>query len=108
VRAVTYDPEPSYPLVRGEIGRGYPRLPRGVLAIDGPAALRWDALAASLADARELRRVRMLDRTVEPAIPGDPALQGFASDLAEFLAPCVAAFSPSCVVVGGSVARAWT
>ena len=35
------------------------------------------------------------------------AFSGFASDLAEFLAPYIAAFSPSCVVVGGSVARAW-
>ena len=69
---MTYDPEPSYPLVRGEIGRGYPTLPRGVLAIDGPAALRWDALAASLAGARNVQRVRMLEHTDQPAIPGDP------------------------------------
>jgi predicted NBD/HSP70 family sugar kinase len=30
-----------------------------------------------------------------------------ASDLADFLRPCLAVFAPSCLVVGGSVAHAW-
>jgi glucokinase len=35
------------------------------------------------------------------------AFAGFASDLAEFLEPSLAGFRPTCVVVGGSIARAW-
>jgi glucokinase len=35
------------------------------------------------------------------------ALAGFGADLAEFLAPWLASFTPTCVVVGGQVARAW-
>jgi glucokinase len=42
---------------------------------------------------------------------GEPlAQQAFAelaSDLAEFLRPWLAAFDPSCLVVGGSIARSW-
>ena len=35
------------------------------------------------------------------------AIDRYASDLAELLAEWVAAFSPTCVVFGGSIARAW-
>jgi glucokinase len=35
------------------------------------------------------------------------AFAGLASDLAEFLRPWLAAFDPSCLVVGGSIARSW-
>jgi glucokinase len=35
------------------------------------------------------------------------ALHAFAAELAEFLEPCVRAFAPTCIVVGGSVSRAW-
>jgi glucokinase len=35
------------------------------------------------------------------------AFSGFAADLAEFLAPTIEAFAPGCVVVGGSMSRAW-
>jgi mannose-6-phosphate isomerase class I len=73
-----YDPEPSYALTGGEIERGYAALARrcadvtGVVAIDGPAALAWDALAAGLGDVGRIQRVRTLDPVVEQAIAGDP------------------------------------
>jgi glucokinase len=35
------------------------------------------------------------------------AFSGYSADLAEFLEPCVRAFAPTCVVVGGSISRAW-
>lgn len=35
------------------------------------------------------------------------AFAGFAGDLAEFLEPPVREFAPTCLVVGGSIARAW-
>jgi glucokinase len=34
-------------------------------------------------------------------------LEQFAAALGEFLAPVLSAFAPSCLVVGGSIARAW-
>ncbi len=43
-----YDPAPSYLASGGAVERGLPPLPRGVLAIDGPAALPWERLLASL------------------------------------------------------------
>jgi mannose-6-phosphate isomerase class I len=43
-----YDPEPRYPAVGGEVEHGWPASPAGVLAVDGPAALPWDAVAAAL------------------------------------------------------------
>ena len=33
--------------------------------------------------------------------------RGLAADLAEFLVPQLEAFAPTCLVVGGSIARAW-
>jgi mannose-6-phosphate isomerase class I len=75
---VTYDPEPSYPLLGGGIERGYAqladrcRLLGGVLAIDGPPALDWDALAAGLDDAGRIQRVRAVEPVVEQALAGDP------------------------------------
>jgi mannose-6-phosphate isomerase class I len=51
---LTYDPEPAYPLARGEIANGYAALAaractvRGLLSIDGPFALPWTVLARSL------------------------------------------------------------
>jgi mannose-6-phosphate isomerase class I len=75
---VRYDPEPSYPLLGGVVERGYEPLAArcraisGVLAIDGPAALAWDALAAGLEPAGRIVRVRAVDVPVEEAIPGDP------------------------------------
>ena len=59
-------------------------------ARDGAADVRELAAAARGAD----RRAR-------------EAFAGFAADLVEFLEPCLRAFDPTCVVVGGSIARAW-
>ena len=53
----SYDPLPSYEPVAGEVVAGWPALAVGlppgplVLAVDGPAALDWAALAAGLAEA---------------------------------------------------------
>jgi mannose-6-phosphate isomerase class I len=75
---VRYDPEPSYPLLGGAIERGCAQLAArcravaGVLAIDGPAALAWDELAAGLRSGGRIRRVRTIDPIVERAIEGDP------------------------------------
>ncbi len=76
-----YDPAPSYPTVDGTVETGLPRLPRGVLAIDGPAALPWEGLVAGLQgqdrptiDIREhlvpWREVEA--RTSRAELPGDP------------------------------------
>src|SRR4051812_37381886 len=56
-----YDPSPTYPAVGGTVETGLPPLPRGVLAIDGPAALPWDRLVAAL-PARNLVDVRGFHR----------------------------------------------
>jgi glucokinase len=52
------------------------------------------------------------ERIAELADEGDvraiAAFASFGSDLAEFLAPFLRAFRPDCVVVGGSVALAWS
>jgi hypothetical protein len=66
---VTYDPEPHYPVVGGHVDAGYealaavvPRRPI-VLAVDGPAALPWEAFTAALGDA--LRAAGVRSRTVD-------------------------------------------
>jgi mannose-6-phosphate isomerase class I len=105
---VSYDPNPRYPVVGGivengfeplaaEIARGKP----GVVAIDGPAALPWDALAASLVEVLAAHDVDVqLDdarhsfapwdeverRTSATVLPGDPVFARiFAGDLADLL-----------------------
>lgn len=65
----TYDPLPTYPPAAGEVVGGWTAavssLPAGpfVLAVDGPAALDWAALAEGLAAAGRSagREVRLLD-----------------------------------------------
>jgi mannose-6-phosphate isomerase class I len=54
---VSYDPNPRYPLARGEVGRGFETLADTIvrtgartLAIDGPAALPWNDFVARLRD----------------------------------------------------------
>ncbi|MGW3865125.1 class I mannose-6-phosphate isomerase, partial [Streptomyces sp. NPDC005047] len=53
----SYDPLPSYEPVAGEVVAGWPALAVGlppgplVLAVDGPAALDWAALADGIAEA---------------------------------------------------------
>jgi glucokinase len=52
-----------------------------------------------------------VERLAARASAGDARAQGvfedLAADLAEFLVAPIAAFDPSCVVVGGSISRAW-
>ena len=57
---MSYDVEPHYPVVRGEVRVGYGELAAElarrqpcVVAVDGPAALPWELFTASLADAVE-------------------------------------------------------
>src|SRR5512132_639472 len=104
---MTYDPEPRYPLVGGEVQTGWEplaaevarRRPR-VLAIDGPAALPWERVEASLGGALQARTLdvrrsmaswgEIQRRTVSAELPGDPvfarAFEGSLSDLFDELA----------------------
>jgi mannose-6-phosphate isomerase class I len=99
---MTYDPEPRYPLVAGEVQAGWEPLAAEVarrhtrvLAIDGPAALPWESIEASLGRALQARtqdvRSAMAPwgeiqrRTASAELPGDPvfarAFEGSLSDL---------------------------
>jgi mannose-6-phosphate isomerase class I len=103
---LTYDPEPRYPVVDGEVQVGFGALAAdvarrrpGVLAVDGPATLPWKRFSASLDGA--LRAVglksRLLDvrgflapwdeirrRTAAAELPGDPIFaRTFEGSLAE-------------------------
>jgi mannose-6-phosphate isomerase class I len=104
---MTYDPEPRYPLVGGEVQAGWEplaaevarRRPR-VLAIDGPAALPWERVEASLGGALQARTLDVRSamapweevqrRTDSAQLPGDPvfarAFEGSLSDLIDELA----------------------
>ena len=111
-RPVSYDPNPRYPLTGSAIESGFGALadaivrerPR-VLAIDGPAALSWDAFLARLRDELDRRdiRTRLVDvrrclvpweevrrRTRASVIPGDPVFgrifEGALADLFDDLA----------------------
>jgi mannose-6-phosphate isomerase class I len=103
---VSYDPEPRYPVVQGDVQVGYRALAAelvrrrpGVVAVDGPAALPWESFAASLAlalGAAELRS-RIVDvrqflpswdelqrRTASADLAGDPVFaRSFEGSLAE-------------------------
>ena len=91
---MSYDPEPRYPVVQGDVEVGYRALgaelvrqrPR-LVAIEGPAALPWERIAASLSAAlseagRPSRRVDMRQflapwievqrRTASADLAGDP------------------------------------
>jgi mannose-6-phosphate isomerase class I len=103
---VSYDPEPRYPVVQGDIRVGYRALaaelvrrrPR-VVAVDGPAALPWESFGASLTlalGAAELRS-RIVDvrqflpswdelqrRTASADLAGDPVFaRSFEGSLAD-------------------------
>jgi mannose-6-phosphate isomerase class I len=58
-----YDPLPCYPCVAGEVGSGWAGLcaglpaAAGVLAVDGPAVLDWDALVTGLTTALRAHQV---------------------------------------------------
>jgi len=103
---VSYDPEPSYPVVEGDVRAGYGALaaelvrrrPR-LVAVDGPAALPWDRFVASLTDALgaaglQTRRVdvrrflapweEVQRRTATADLAGDPVFaRSFRGSLAE-------------------------
>jgi mannose-6-phosphate isomerase class I len=66
-----YDPEPRYPAVGGAVEQGCPPLPDGVLAIDGPAALPWEALLRVLPECRTFD-VREHTRAWQDTDPDDP------------------------------------
>jgi mannose-6-phosphate isomerase class I len=103
---VSYDPEPRYPVVRGDVRVGYGplaaelvrRRPR-VVAVDGPAALPWELFAVSLAEALDTAglRSRRMDvrefmaswdevqrRTATADLAGDPVFaRSYGGSLAE-------------------------
>jgi glucokinase len=56
-------------------------------------------------DGRDVEELALAARAGDAA--ARDAFAGYADDLAEFLEPCVRAFAPTCVVVGGSISRAW-
>ena len=105
--SVTYDPDPHYPVVGGQVQTGYDALAAdaavrrpGVLAVDGPAVLPWERLGAALGEALLTAgiRTRLVDvrrsfapwdeiqrRTASAELPGDPvfarAFEGSLADL---------------------------
>jgi mannose-6-phosphate isomerase class I len=104
-RDARYDPEPRYPAAGGEVERGLPPLPEGVLAIDGPAALAWDVLIAQLPCDRVVD-VRGFTRPWPEAEPADPAFarapDGSLADLVGELPP----LDRSAIVIGPGSALA--
>lgn len=52
-----------------------------------------------------------VEQIADRAVAGEPAARGVFSDLGsalgQFLSPWLRAFAPSCLVVGGSIARSW-
>jgi mannose-6-phosphate isomerase class I len=105
---MSYDANPRYPVVGGPVERGFEALAAevarekpGVLAVDGPATLPWDALAASLAAvlARHDVEVELDDarrffapwdeverRTSAAMLPGDPVFARlFDGELADLV-----------------------
>ena len=86
---MSYDPDPSYAVVGGDVRSGYASLaaeaarstPR-VVAVDGPAAAPWEELASALGDALPARLVdaragfapwpEIQRRTTAADLPGDP------------------------------------
>jgi mannose-6-phosphate isomerase class I len=123
---VTYDPEPRYPVIEGEVQAGYGvlaaevarRRPR-VLAVDGPAALPWERFIASLTNALQAAgaRIRTLDlrtslapwdeirrRTAAAELPGDPVFartfEGSLSELFDGLPAALTAADEGTLVFG--------
>jgi len=63
------------------------------------------ALRARVAGHRDVRELAVAARAGDTE--ASRAFAGYSSDLAGFLAPTIAAFAPGCLVLGGSIARAW-
>jgi mannose-6-phosphate isomerase class I len=126
---VSYDPNPRYPVVDGEVEVGYGRLANDIgrdgnrtLAIDGPAALPWERLLAGLVQELERRDVAvdLLDarrflapweeierRTATSVLAGDPVFgRIFEGALSELLdeRPRVESDAPVVVVFGPGAA----
>ena len=57
------------------------------------------------ADSQDVEQIAALARAGEGRAHG--VFDELAADLAEFLGPTLEAFAPTCLVVGGSIARAW-
>ncbi len=124
---MTYDPNPRYPLAGGEVERGFGALADAVvrarprtLAIDGPAALSWDAFVSGFRDELAGRQVRvaLVDarrflapwvevqrRTEASLLPGDPVFgrifEGELRDLFDDLTHVDSASDDGLVVVFG-------
>jgi mannose-6-phosphate isomerase class I len=123
---VTYDPEPRYPVVGGNVQAGYEALAAvvatrrpTVLAVDGPAALSWEPFTASLGGALSAAglRTRTVDlrcslapwdeiqrRTAAAELPGDPVFArtftGSLSQLFDDVPPVEAGAEDVTLVVG--------
>jgi mannose-6-phosphate isomerase class I len=123
---VSYDPEPRYPVVGGQVEAGYEALasavaarrPR-VLAVDGPTALPWEPFTESLVNALRAAGLwpRMVDvrrslapweeiqrRTAAAELPEDPvfarAFTGSLSQLFDELPEVESAAEDLTLVVG--------
>jgi glucokinase len=56
-------------------------------------------------DGRDVRELALAARAGDASAQG--AFSGYSADLADFLDQCLRAFAPTCLVVGGSISRAW-
>jgi mannose-6-phosphate isomerase class I len=85
---VRYNPRPTYPVVGGAVGFGWPRPPRGaVLAIDGSPAVPWDDLPFDGLDVRDCYAPwdEVERRTASFELPGDPVFgRIFEGELRDF------------------------
>jgi mannose-6-phosphate isomerase class I len=123
---MSYDPNPRYPLVGGEVDHGFEALAAevarerpGVLAIDGPATLPWDEFGPPLLDAlrrggvaAELRdvRARLLPwdeirrRTASAVLAGDPVFgrifDGSLADLVDGRAASPSSTAETTILLG--------
>jgi hypothetical protein len=85
---MTYDPFPTYPVVGGNVERGWPQLERDVVvAIDGSPAAPWDDLPYEGLDVRTCYAPwdEVLRRTAAFELPGDPVFgRLFEGELRDF------------------------
>jgi glucokinase len=63
------------------------------------------ALRARTGGGRDVRELAVAARAGDAE--ARRAFDGYAADLVEFLEPSLRAFAPTCLVVGGSISRAW-
>lgn len=94
-----YDPEPSYAAVGDAVAAGLPTIPGGVLAIDGPAALPWDALISALPRERVVD-LRTRTRPWPEPQPSDPAFARAPSGSLADLVGEIPAVDGQAIVVG--------